>query len=76
MQTTIGKFDKDKRTVAVSFIEGDIIHKRDVNACLDDAGAYAPEATAARVAKVALGVAAKIELGVIKASEPESEPEA
>jgi urease beta subunit len=42
-----------------------VTHYREVNACLDEDGAYDEEATAARVVDVARGVAVKIELGVI-----------
>lgn len=65
MKTSIGSYDDDKRSVPVTFTEGDIVHKRDVNACHDDSGKYDVKATKARVAEVALGVAAKIAAGAI-----------
>lgn len=65
MQTTIGDFDSDTRTVSVTFVQGGIVHRREVNAALTDAGVYDDEATEARVADVARGVEQKIALGVI-----------
>ncbi len=70
MKITIGAFDATTRTVAVRFEHDDVTHDRPVNACLDKAGGYDAKATAARVDQVALGVAAKIELGVITTPEP------
>ena len=72
MQTDIGPYDPDTRTVPVTFTLGDLVHKRGVNACLKD-GAYDQSATADRVAQVARGVAVKIELGVIT-DQPEPDP--
>lgn len=65
LTTKIGAFDKDKRTVAVTFTSGEIEHKREVNAVLKDDGSYDKAGTKVRVAEVALGVAHKIGLGVI-----------
>ncbi|CAL4868217.1 hypothetical protein MMA231_02492 [Asticcacaulis sp. MM231] len=67
MKTTIGAFDAKVKTVEVTFTEGKITHTRPVNACLDEDGGYDIEATKARVAEVASGVAAKIAAGVITA---------
>lgn len=67
----IGAYDANTRTVPVTFTQGEIVHQRSVNACLDEAGEYDAEATEARVAEVARGVAHKIALGVITAAEPE-----
>lgn len=61
----IAAFDKDKRTVPVTFISGEIEHKRDVNAVLTADGSYDKTGTKVRVEEVALGVAHKIGLGVI-----------
>ncbi|HEY4544872.1 MAG TPA: hypothetical protein VIG90_00405 [Pedomonas sp.] len=69
----IGAYDAGTRTVPVTFTQGEIVHQRSVNACLDEAGEYDAEATEARVEEVARGVAQKIALGVIKAAEPEPE---
>ncbi|MCC2602540.1 hypothetical protein [Sphingopyxis yananensis] len=66
--TKIGKYNRDTRTVPVTFTSGAIVHKRDVNAVLTDAGRYDAEATAARVADVANGVAHKIACGAITAA--------
>lgn len=63
----IGAFDKEKRSVPVTFTSGEIEHKRDVNAVLKDDGSYDKTGTKARVEEVALGVAHKIGLGVITA---------
>ncbi len=65
MQTTIGEFDSSTRTVRVTFVEDGVVHQRDVNAALTDAGGYDKEVTEARVADVARGVEQKIALGVI-----------
>ena len=71
MKKKIGKYDEDTRTVPVTFEVGDIVHRRSVNACLTADGLYDRKATCARVADVARGVAAKIDLGVIgNAPEP------
>lgn len=69
MQTTIGPYDPDTRTVPVTFTAGKLVHERTVNACLKDGG-YDQAATADRVAQVARGVAVKMDLGVI-AERPE-----
>lgn len=74
MKITIGAFVPATRTVPVRFEHRDVTHDRAVNACLDKAGAYDAKATAARVDQVALGVAAKIELGVITMPEPDADP--
>jgi len=65
MKIQIGAFDKDKNAVPVTFTDGDVVHTRDVNACLSSKGKYDAAATNDRVAQVALGVAKKIALGVI-----------
>jgi len=70
---SIGKFDPDTRSVPVTFISGEIVHKRSVNAVLKDDGSYDQAATQARVDDVARGVAAKIALGVITNPQPEPE---
>lgn len=66
LTTKIGAFNSETNTVPVTFTSGDIVHNRDVNAVLKATGSYDKSATAARVAEVARGVAAKIGLGVIK----------
>ncbi|MBO9725165.1 MAG: hypothetical protein J7530_12370 [Novosphingobium sp.] len=71
LTTKIGAYDKGKRTVAVTFISGEIEHKRDVNAVHKDDDSYDKAGTKARVAEVALGVAHKIGLGLITAPAPE-----
>lgn len=65
MKTKIGAFDPATRTVPVLFTYSGVKHRRPVNACLDEAGAYDEAATAARVAEVARGVRNKIDAGVI-----------
>lgn len=67
MMIDIKSFDPASRTVTVAFAEGPLTFERQVNACLDDAGGYDVAATADRVNQVALGVAAKMRLGVISA---------
>jgi hypothetical protein len=64
MQTTIGDFDAETKTVPVTFVHAGVTHERNVNACLDE-GVYDEEATEARVADVARGVTVKIDIGVI-----------
>lgn len=70
----IGDFDPDARTVRVKFTAGEIVHRRDVNAVLDDAGEYDADGTAERVEEVAQGVAHKIALGVITNPPAEEDP--
>jgi hypothetical protein len=70
MNISIGAYDEQTRTVPVTFAEGDVNHRREVNACHDKKGAYDAAATKERVEQVGLGVAQKIKLGVIK---PEAE---
>jgi hypothetical protein len=65
MSITIGTFDPATRTVPVTFVRGDVIHERAVNAVLDEDGAYDAEATAERVDEVARGVACKVDAGAI-----------
>ena len=65
MKTTIGKFDAATKTVPVTFSHNGVRHRRPVNACLDAAGKFDAEATAARVEEVAAGVAYKIGMGLI-----------
>lgn len=69
MEVSIGRYDKATGTVTATFTEGEIVHKRRVNACLTASGSYDSKATAARVGEVALGVAAKIAAGAITAEE-------
>lgn len=71
METTIGEFNSDTRSVPVTFTQGDVVHARDVNACLDDDGGYDEAATQERVGQVARGVARKIAVGAIRKAEPE-----
>lgn len=73
LTTHIGAFDKNKRIVSVTFISGEIVHTRDVNAVVNAIGDYDAAGTEARVAEVARGVAHKIELGVITVPPPEPE---
>lgn len=65
MRFRIGKFDADTHMVPVTFRDGDIVHRREVNAVLTDDGGYDRAATRARVQEVANGVANKIALGLI-----------
>ena len=65
IQTKIGAYDAEARSVRVTFTSGDVVHKRSVNAVLTDAGEYDAEATAAQVEQVAAGVAHKIACGAI-----------
>lgn len=80
MDIVIGNFNSSTLSVPVTFTDGDIVHQRDVRACLTKVGNYDKEATAARVEEVAAGVAQKIALGVIAAGEsvpqaPDPQPE-
>jgi hypothetical protein len=70
IETKIGKYNPETRTVAVTFTSGAIVHKRNVNAVLTEAGVYDAAATAERVADVANGVAHKIACGAITADQP------
>lgn len=67
LTTKIGRFDAQSRTVPVIFTNGGIVHERRVNAVIRPDGSHDAKATKARVAEVARGVAAKIDLGVIVA---------
>ena len=73
MTIKIGTFNKEGRTVPVTFTSGDVKHERTVNAVLKDDGSYGKAGTKARVEEVAQGVAYKIALGVI--TNPPSAPE-
>ena len=76
MDYTIGKLDAATGTVPVTYIAGDIVHQRTVNACITAAGKHDRKATIARVEEVARGVAAKIAAGVITAPVAPADPEA
>ncbi|MFT3967910.1 MAG: hypothetical protein QM690_18730 [Sphingobium sp.] len=65
MEISIGAYDKDSRTVPVTFTHGGVTHARSVNAVLKENGNYDRAATKDRVDKVALGVEVKIAAGVI-----------
>jgi hypothetical protein len=73
--TTIDGYDESTRTVAVTFTNGEIVHKRRVNAVLAEHGGYDEAATAVRVEEVARGVAVKIGLGVIAAPSIDTDEE-
>lgn len=66
MKATIGRYNAAARTVAVKFEHLGVVHRRPVNACHKSDGKYDAEATGARVAELAAGVAQKIEFGAIK----------
>ena len=77
MKITIGRMDPNTRQVPVTFKEGDVEHKRHVNAVLKANGSYDAGATKVRVGEVAQGVAYKINLGLLSNPVPEPElPEA
>lgn len=65
MKFTIGQHQPPARTVQVQFVHAGVVFERPVNACFDEAGQFDAWATEARVEDVALGVAYKIEMGVI-----------
>lgn len=74
---TIGALNSATGTVPVTFSQGEIVHKRSVNAVIKSNGTHDRAGTVARVDKVAWGVAAKIALGVISTQSPSSaEPSA
>jgi hypothetical protein len=66
MEITTGAYDKATRTVAVTFAHNGVTHHRPVNAVLNARGQCDHKATAARVEEVALGIAHKIGMGVLK----------
>jgi hypothetical protein len=68
MKFVIGAYDPSSRSVPVNFDANGVEHDRRVNACHDKTGAYDAQATIARVEQVALGVAVKMDLGVITAA--------
>lgn len=53
------------RSISVTFTDGTITHKREVNVCFDSEGEYDPDATLLRIEEVARGVDNKIAVGVI-----------
>lgn len=65
MRTYIRAFDPETRTVPVTFTHAGQVHRRTVNAVLDAAGNYDREATRARVAEVARGVADKMDANLL-----------
>ncbi len=65
MKIWLGTFDPATATVPVTFREGDRVHRRRVNACLDAAGDYDRAGTRARAADVGRGVAVKFAAGAI-----------
>lgn len=73
VETKIGRFNAETGTVPVTFTSGAITHKRAVNAVLDAKGKFDKDATDARVAEVASGVAHKIAAGVIRADAGDGE---
>lgn len=70
MEIKIGAYNKDTRSVPVTFTSGDIVHKRDVNAVHNAKGAYDKAATKERVDQVGTGVANKIAAGAITNAPP------
>ena len=60
MTIAIGKFVSETGTVPVTFVYAGVTHRRPVNACLTDKGAYDKAATAARV------IATKVEAGPVR----------
>lgn len=66
MEFTISPIEENSTAVEVTFVQGDVTFTRNVNAVFTD-GVYDADATTQRVSEVALGVAQKIELGVIRA---------
>lgn len=73
LTSSIGRFNAKTGSVPVTFTAGDIVHRRDVRAVLTAAGKCDRKKTSERVAEVARGVAAKIDLGVIVAPPVEEE---
>ena len=65
MRFTIGTFKAVDQSVPVTFKDGEFVHRRTVNAVIDEGGNYDKAATKARVEEVALGVAAKRARGAL-----------
>lgn len=61
-----GQFNPETRTVPVTFKDGDITHRRTINAAVDADGNYDRAATKIIIEQQAAGVAEKIRLGVIR----------
>ena len=76
MKIEIGAYDAERRTVAATFADQGITHRRDVNACHAPDGSYDAAATAARIESVAAGVAVKIAAGAIVNPPPTPDPAA
>jgi hypothetical protein len=73
MKFKITRVDVGAAQVAVTFSEGEFVHRRMVNACFDGDGKYDPAATKLRVIDVARGVEQKMAVGAI--GEPATEAE-
>ncbi|MCW2410872.1 MULTISPECIES: hypothetical protein [unclassified Sphingobium] len=67
LEIRVGALDRASATVPVTFTQGDIVHRRAVNAVLKNDGTHDRPATIARVDEVARGVAEKIRIGIIAA---------
>ncbi|MCW2363537.1 MULTISPECIES: hypothetical protein [Sphingobium] len=72
MTIKIGALDSATGTVPVTFMLGEIEHKRPVNAVIKENGTHDRAATVERVNEVARGVAEKIRVGVITSAPPHS----
>lgn len=66
IKTKILALTKDKCSASVRFVLGEVVHVRRVNCVFDETGNYDKAKTQARIDAVAVGVANKIALGVIK----------
>lgn len=66
MKTSVGKFDPESRTVAVTFTHNKVRHRRLINAALDAEGNYDRKATRELIDAQARGVEYKIERGIIE----------
>lgn len=69
MEYTIAPLKRSTGTVSVTFTHNGVTYTRPVNACIREDDTHDIDATRARVAEVALGVARKIEIGVISSDE-------
>lgn len=73
MNIEINGFDAETGKVNVTFNQDGFAHTREVNAVLDEDGAYDATATFARCEEVGLGVAHKIAAGLIQPDDADGE---
>lgn len=69
MEIAISRLNTSSRKVRATFTQGGLTHTREVNACIREDGTHDVDATRARIAEVAAGVAEKFALGLLSTVE-------